>query len=111
MTKITEVPLPDIGDFKEVDVIEVLVSPGDKVDAEQSLITLESDKATLEVPSPKAGKVLEVKVKVGDKVSQGTPIVSLEVPDEEGGPEAQPPSLADKEEQPPASAAARLQLA
>lgn len=96
MPKISEVPLPDIGDFKEVDVIEVLVSPGEQVNAEQSLITLESDKATLEVPSPQAGKVLEVKVKVGDKVSQGTPIVSLEVADEESSAEPQPSSAAAK---------------
>src|SRR4026209_292073 len=72
------VPVPDIGDFKEVEVIEVLVKPGDKVSKEQSLITLESDKATMEIPSPGAGTVKELKVKVGDKVSKGSPILMLE---------------------------------
>ncbi len=74
----TEVKVPDIGDFKEVEVIEVLVKPGDRVAKEQSLITLESDKATMEIPSPGAGTVQSVKVKVGDKVSQGAPILLLE---------------------------------
>jgi pyruvate dehydrogenase E2 component (dihydrolipoamide acetyltransferase) len=73
----TTVPVPDIGDFKEVKVIEILVKPGDTVAKEQSLITLESDKATMEIPSPGAGVVKEVKIKVGDKVSKGTPIVVL----------------------------------
>ena len=74
----TEVKVPDIGDFKDVEVIEVLVKPGDAIAKEQSLITLESDKATMEIPSPAAGKVAELKVKVGDKVSQGSPILLLE---------------------------------
>jgi dihydrolipoamide dehydrogenase len=74
----TEVKVPDIGDFKEVEVIEVLVKPGDAVAKEQSLITLESDKATMEIPSPAAGKVAQLKVKVGDKVSQGSTILTLE---------------------------------
>jgi dihydrolipoamide dehydrogenase len=78
-----EVRVPNIGDFANVDVIEVLVKPGDRVAAEGSLITLESDKATLEIPSPRAGTVREVRVKVGDKVSEGTGIVTLEV-DEDG---------------------------
>src|SRR5262245_24309532 len=73
-----EVKVPDIGDFKEVEVIEVLVKPGDTVAKEQSLITLESDKATMEIPSPGAGTVQSIKVKVGDKVSQGAPILMLE---------------------------------
>jgi len=73
----TTVPVPDIGDFKEVEVIEVLVKPGDSVAKEQSLITLESDKATMEIPSPSAGVVRELKIKVGDKVSQGAPILVL----------------------------------
>ncbi len=73
-----EVLVPDIGDFKQVEVIEVLVKPGDAVANEQSLITLESDKATMEIPSPDAGVVRELKVKVGDKVSQGTPILVLD---------------------------------
>jgi pyruvate dehydrogenase E2 component (dihydrolipoamide acetyltransferase) len=73
----TTVPVPDIGDFKEVEVIEVLVKPGDAVAKEQSLITLESDKATMEIPSPSAGVVRELKIKVGDKVSKGSPILVL----------------------------------
>ena len=71
------VPVPDIGDFKEVEVIEVLVKPGDAVSKEQSLITLESDKATMEIPSPSAGVVKELRIKVGDKVSKGAPILVL----------------------------------
>jgi len=74
----TEVKVPDIGDFKEVEVIEVLVKPGDEVSKEQSLITLESDKATMEIPSPSAGKVAQLKIKVGDKVSKGSLILLLE---------------------------------
>src|SRR5687768_14255019 len=73
-----QVVVPDIGDFKEVEVIEVLVKPGDAVSKEQSLITLESDKATMEIPSPGAGVVKELKIKVGDKVSQGSPILVLD---------------------------------
>src|SRR5688500_11234502 len=72
------VPVLDIGDFKEVEVIEVLVKPGDTVTKEQSLITLESDKATMEIPSPDAGVVKEIRIKVGDKVSKGSPILMLE---------------------------------
>src|SRR5688572_7317636 len=74
----TEVKVPDIGDFKEIEVIEVLVKPGDTVSKEQSLITLESDKATMEIPSPAAGKVAQLKLKVGDKVSKGSLILLLE---------------------------------
>jgi pyruvate dehydrogenase E2 component (dihydrolipoamide acetyltransferase) len=71
------VPVPDIGDFKEVEVIEVLVKTGDAVAKDQSLVTLESDKATMEIPSPGAGTVKELKLKVGDKVSKGAPILVL----------------------------------
>jgi dihydrolipoamide dehydrogenase len=74
----TEVKVPDIGDFKNVEVIEVLVKPGDAISKEQSLVTLESDKATMEIPSPGAGIVKEIRIKVGDKVSQGSPILVLE---------------------------------
>ncbi|HQR12158.1 MAG TPA: dihydrolipoyl dehydrogenase [Casimicrobiaceae bacterium] len=73
-----EVKVPDIGDFKDIPVIEIFVKPGDVVGAEDSLVTLESDKATMDVPSPAAGKVKEVHVKLGDKVSEGTLIVVLE---------------------------------
>src|SRR5207245_6085455 len=72
------VAVPDIGDFKNVEVIEVLVKPGDRIAKEQSLITLESDKATMEIPSPGAGVVKELRVKVGDKVSQGSPVLLLD---------------------------------
>ncbi|MEX0960627.1 MAG: dihydrolipoyl dehydrogenase [Burkholderiales bacterium] len=78
MSQLIEVKVPDIGDFKDVPVIEVLVKPGDSVEEETSLITLESDKATMEVPSPAAGKVKELKVKVGDKVAEGALILTLE---------------------------------
>src|SRR5437660_1054476 len=100
-----QVLVPDIGDFKEVEVIEVLVKPGDAVTKEQSLITLESDKATMEIPSPAAGVVKELKVKTGDKVSQGSPILLLDAQDEakKATPKAEPPK---KEEAPRAPAAA-----
>jgi pyruvate dehydrogenase E2 component (dihydrolipoamide acetyltransferase) len=73
-----QVRVPDIGEFEDVDVIEVLVAPGDRVEAEQSLITLESDKATMEIPSPCAGLVRALHVAVGDKVSEGSAIATLE---------------------------------
>jgi pyruvate dehydrogenase E2 component (dihydrolipoamide acetyltransferase) len=82
----SQVVVPDIGDFKEVEVIEVLVKPGDAVTKEQSLITLESDKATMEIPSPSDGVVQSMKVKVGDKVSKGSPILELDAK----GPEKKP---------------------
>jgi pyruvate dehydrogenase E2 component (dihydrolipoamide acetyltransferase) len=73
-----EVKVPDIGDFKEVGVIELLVAPGDRVEKESSLITVESDKATMEIPSPVAGVIKELKVKLGDKISEGSVILMLE---------------------------------
>lgn len=73
-----EIKVPDIGDFKEVEVIELLVKPGDTVKAEQSLITVESDKASMEIPSSHAGVVKELKVKIGDKVAEGSLILMLE---------------------------------
>lgn len=73
-----DVKVPDIGDFQDIPVIEVLVNPGDEVSPEDPLVSLESDKATMEVPSPSAGKVVEVLVSIGDKVSQGSPIIRLE---------------------------------
>ncbi len=75
---VVEVKVPDIGDFDDVAVIEVLVKPGDTVKAEQSLITVESDKASMEIPSSHAGVVKELKVKVGDKVSEGSVVLVLE---------------------------------
>ena len=78
MSALTEVKVPDIGDFKDVSVIEVLVKPGDTIKPEQSLITVESDKASMEIPSSSAGVVKELKVKVGDKVAQGSVILVVE---------------------------------
>jgi pyruvate dehydrogenase E2 component (dihydrolipoamide acetyltransferase) len=85
-----EVRVPDIGDFKDVEVIEILVKPGDAVAKEQSLISLESDKATMEIPSPEAGVVREMVVKLGDKVSEGSIILKLESGEEEKSPEEKP---------------------
>src|SRR5712692_1668202 len=73
-----DVRVPDIGDFKDVPVIEILVKPGDRVEADAPLVTLESDKATMDVPSPAAGVVREIKVKVGDKVAQGVLVLTLD---------------------------------
>ncbi len=93
----TEIRIPDIGDFKNVPIIEVLVKPGEEIVQETPLVTLESDKATMEVPSPRAGKVAELKVKIGDKVSEGTVILTLEAADavgEEKAATAQAPASA-----------------
>jgi pyruvate dehydrogenase E2 component (dihydrolipoamide acetyltransferase) len=94
--------LPDIGDFADVEIIEILVAPGDRVEPEQSLLTLESDKATMEIPAPAGGLVKDIKVGVGDKVSEGNPLLTLEVsdnadaePTEEPAPE---PAAADPED-------------
>jgi len=107
LAAIREVVVPDIGDFKDVPVIEVLVKPGDSVKAEDSLVTLESDKATMEVPAPFAGVVKDLKVKVGDKVSQGVAILTLEA---DGGaqpaaskPAAPAPAPAARAATPPAA--------
>jgi pyruvate dehydrogenase E2 component (dihydrolipoamide acetyltransferase) len=97
-----EVKVPDIGDFKDVPVIEVFVKPGDVVKAEDSLVTLESDKATMDVPAPAAGTVKELKVKVGDKVSEGSVILTLETA-EAGSAKAAPAATASP---PPGAAAA-----
>src|SRR3982074_1499537 len=73
-----EVKVPDIGDFKEVEVIELLVKQGDAIKADQSLVTVESDKASMEIPSSHAGMVKELKVKIGDKVAEGSLLLGLE---------------------------------
>ena len=100
-----EVKVPDIGDFKDVPVIEVFVKPGDAVKAEDSLVTLESDKATMDVPSPAGGSVKELRVKVGDKVSEGSVLLTL---DADGAGESKPAAAAGKAAQAaPAPAAAR----
>jgi pyruvate dehydrogenase E2 component (dihydrolipoamide acetyltransferase) len=89
-----EVKVPDIGDFKNVPIIEIQVKPGDVVKTDDPLVTLESDKATMEVPAPSEGKVMQVLVKVGDKVSEGSPIVKLEAGEQ---PVSAPSVLAQQE--------------
>ena len=97
-TGTTQVSVPDIGDFKDVPIIEILVKEGDAISAEDPLLTLESDKATMEVPAPAGGTVEKILVKVGDKVSEGTPILTFK-----GGEGAmtQPPSLVSQQEPAP----------
>ncbi len=101
-----DIKVPDIGDFKDVDVIEVLVAPGREIQPEDPLITLESDKATMDVPSPMAGTVDNVVVKVGDKVSEGSLIMTLRADTESSEavspPDTAVPSELDTETQPPA---------
>ena len=99
---LVEVKVPDIGDFKEVAVIELLVKPGDAVKAEQSLITVESDKASMEIPSSTAGVVKEMKVKLGDKVAEGSVVLLLEA---EGAGEASAPAAAAAAAAAPAASA------
>jgi dihydrolipoamide dehydrogenase len=100
-----DIKVPDLGDFKDVPVIELLVKPGDKVAKEQSLVTLESDKATMEVPSSHAGVVNSIAVKVGDKVSQGTVIAVLDTESASVTPAAAPVTPAKAGAQPEAQAA------
>ena len=99
----TEVKVPNIGDFAEVEVIEVMVKVGDTIKVDQSLVTVESDKASMEVPSSHAGVVKEVKVKVGDKVKEG---VSLLVIEEAAGAAAPAPAAAAATAAPAAASAA-----
>ncbi|NNJ90039.1 MAG: dihydrolipoyl dehydrogenase [Gammaproteobacteria bacterium] len=108
MGKTVEVRLPDIGDFDQVDVIEVLVAEGDSIEAEASMITLESDKATMEIPSPHSGVVKKLKVAVGDKIAEGAVVLDLEIEEAaedlaSEAPAEQPPAAAQetvKESQP-----------
>ncbi len=104
MAQMIEVKVPDIGDFKDIDVIEVLVKPGDRVAREGSLITLESDKATMEIPSSDAGVVKELRVKVGDKVSKGSVIALLEAERAVAAPPAPSPAASAA----PAAAAPKI---
>jgi pyruvate dehydrogenase E2 component (dihydrolipoamide acetyltransferase) len=83
---VEDILLPDIGDFSDVEVIEILVAPGDRIEAEQSILSLESDKATIEIPSPLAGVIRELKIKIGDRVSRGDLLMTLET---EGMPSAE----------------------
>jgi dihydrolipoamide dehydrogenase len=103
---LVEVKVPDIGDFKDVDVIEVNIKPGDVIEKEQALMTLESDKASIEVPSDTAGTVKEVRVKAGDKVSEGTVIATVETSGE-----AAPAKAAPAAKEPAKAAAASPQPA
>ena len=107
---VLEVTVPDIGDFKNIPIVEILVKPGDSVNAEDPLIALESDKATMEVPAPRAGTVKEIKVKVGDKVSQGTLVLTLDsaaqsaaAPPSRQAPAAPPATVAVPPPPPPAA--------
>lgn len=95
MSNTIEIKVPDIGDFSEVEVIELLVAEGDTVSAEQSLITVESDKASMEIPSPEAGVVKSVKVKVGDKIKEGSIILQLETAGAAGEKPAEPARKAE----------------
>ena len=119
MSQLVEVKVPDIGDFTDIPVIEILVKPGDSVKKEDSLISLESDKATMEVPSTHAGVVKEIKVKLGDKVSMGSVVLVLEesagaaaaapvaaAPAPASAPESAPASVRATPPAPPAEAAA-----
>ncbi|MBV7482833.1 dihydrolipoyllysine-residue acetyltransferase [Bordetella sp. BOR01] len=110
MSKLVEIKVPDIGDFKEVEVIEVLVSEGDTIKAEQSLITVESDKASMEIPASAGGVVKSVKVKVGDKVAEGKVILEIEAAEAESkGGSKDEPKAAASQEKPAAGAAEKTQ--
>ena len=89
-----EIKVPDIGDFKEVAIIELLVKPGDTVKAEQSLVTVESDKASMEIPSSHAGVVQALRVALGDKVSEGSVLLVLQTADDAVAMAAPPPETA-----------------
>jgi len=107
MSETQTIRLPDIGDFQGIEVIEVLISPGDSIEKDESIITLESDKATMEIPSPLSGRVLSVAVSVGDRISEGDPIAEIEVSDAAAADDAPEPAASTPppaEEQPaPAS--------
>ena len=100
-----EVKVPDIGDFKDVPVIELLVKPGDVVKKDDSLVTLESDKATMEVPAPQAGTVKELRVKIGDKVAEGSLILLMEAGEAKAAAPAPAPAPAQKAQPSPAAPA------
>lgn len=101
MSNLIEVKVPDIGDFDEVDVIEVLISEGDRIEEDQSLITVESDKASMEIPSSAAGIVKSLKVQVGDKVTEGTVLLELEAAD--GAAASEPPAATEEAPAPTAA--------
>ncbi len=72
------ISVPDIGDFKDVEVIEVLIKPGDQINKNDPIVTIESDKSSLEIPSPSSGEIKDLKVKIGDKVSEGSVLATIE---------------------------------
>ena len=97
MSNMLEVTVPDIGDFSEVEIVDVLVAVGDTVAAEDSLITLETDKAAMDVPSPAAGVIKEMKVALGDKISEGDLVMVLEVDEAAGETKDKPEGEAKSE--------------
>src|SRR5271154_4725220 len=115
MASTTQVLVPDIGGFKDVEVIDVLVKAGQQIEKETPLITLETEKAAMDVPAPSAGRIAEVKVKKGDKVSEGSLILLLEgdaegqgaaqkpLPPAESPPPAEPPPAKAAEAAPPSA--------
>jgi pyruvate dehydrogenase E2 component (dihydrolipoamide acetyltransferase) len=105
---VVDIQVPDIGDFDEVTVIELLVKPGDTVKAEQSLITVESDKASMEIPSSHAGVVKELRVKLDDKVKQGSVVLTLEVAGAEAAAPAAPAARSQAAAAAPAAPAATV---
>jgi len=105
MSQTIEVKVPDIGDFKDIPVIEILVKPGDSVKVEDSLITLESDKASLDVPAPVAGTVRDIRIRIGDKVSEGTLLLTLEAATQPAVPIPQAPAVAQAAAAPVVAAA------
>jgi pyruvate dehydrogenase E2 component (dihydrolipoamide acetyltransferase) len=111
MGQVREVTVPDIGGFDAVDVVEVLVAPGDRVAVDDPLITLESDKASMDVPTPFAGVVKELRVSKGDKVGEGATILTLEVSGEEGKEGKEEAGAAPAEPEEPAQPAAAAQTA
>ncbi len=104
MATLTEVLVPDIGDFEDVPVVEILVAVGDSIAKDDPMITLESDKATMEIPAPHAGVVKEIKVKLEDRIAQGAVILTLEV-DDDGAEPATPAAPAEAAAAAPAPAA------
>jgi pyruvate dehydrogenase E2 component (dihydrolipoamide acetyltransferase) len=108
VAEIKQVLVPDIGDYKDVEIIEVMVKAGDTIQAEDNLVTLETDKAAMEVPSPSAGVIKEMKVKVGDKVSQGSLILLLESSAAADAPQAGKPAAAAASSAPAAAPAAAI---
>src|SRR5438874_12498972 len=102
-----EVKAPNIGDFKDVEIIELMIKPGDMVKVDQSLVTVESDKASMEIPSTHAGVIKELKIKLGDKVSEGSVLAMVEA-SEVAAPAPASPAQAPAAVKPPAALAPAL---